>query len=287
MNKGAVEGIKPGMILHIPVAVKQAPKQEVAAPESQEQQPATTDIPVANTEPDYSNQPWEHKVSSGETLSVLAQRYGTTVSAIKQANPKVAKRGLRVDDILQIPPATPSDEYVKEVETALPGRVEHAQVDPLPETKSQTEESRSGTIAHKVKSGETLSVLAQKFHTTIAAINEANPKVAKRGLRADETIQIPSADAVHHDPVQPEAQAVRETSVTETSATPEKIAQPDSVQESAVQAPVAIEHKVQNGETLFGLARKYNVGVDAIKKQNPRVMARGLQVGQIIKITPE
>lgn len=46
----------------------------------------------------------EHRVRSGETLWSIAHEYGTTVDAIKHANPFLASRELEVGDLLNIAP---------------------------------------------------------------------------------------------------------------------------------------------------------------------------------------
>jgi N-acetylmuramoyl-L-alanine amidase len=48
------------------------------------------------------NKPLQHKVKSGESLSLLAKRYGTTVSALKKAN-KLNKNTLYIGQVLMIP----------------------------------------------------------------------------------------------------------------------------------------------------------------------------------------
>ncbi|WP_432760872.1 N-acetylmuramoyl-L-alanine amidase [Pseudoalteromonas phenolica] len=48
------------------------------------------------------NKPMQHKVKRGESLSLLAQRYGTTVSALKKAN-KLSKNTLYIGQVLKIP----------------------------------------------------------------------------------------------------------------------------------------------------------------------------------------
>ena len=48
------------------------------------------------------NKPLQHKVKSGESLSLLAKRYGTTVSELKKAN-KLSKNTLYVGQVLTIP----------------------------------------------------------------------------------------------------------------------------------------------------------------------------------------
>ena len=55
-------------------------------------------------ESDARHQAVEHKVRSGETLWSIAREYGTTVEALKQANPFLAERELEVGDRLNIAP---------------------------------------------------------------------------------------------------------------------------------------------------------------------------------------
>lgn len=203
LNKSAVDGITAGQILRIPVPIKDEPVAERQEEKAEAQAVAETH----KTAPDYQGQTTEHQVKSGETLSALAQKYGVTVQAIKDANPKVAKSGLRSGERIAIPPAMPSDDFVNQIVAAVPG-------------KSEAPKSEAKTV---------------------------------------------SASETPHEAAKPAAES----------------ASAEAPNQSGV-----IEHKVLSGETLFGLARKYNVTVDVIKKQNPKV-AHGLQVGQVITIKPE
>ncbi|MBL0013346.1 MAG: LysM peptidoglycan-binding domain-containing protein [Flavobacterium sp.] len=45
-----------------------------------------------------------------------------------------------------------------------------------------------------------------------------------------------------------------------------------------------MNHKVLPKETLYSLARDFNVSVDDIKANNPEVAKNGLQIGQVLKI---
>ncbi|RZJ67434.1 MAG: LysM peptidoglycan-binding domain-containing protein [Flavobacterium sp.] len=301
LNKFAVDGIKEGMVLKIPVPIKDEPVVEEAV--SQTETPVS-ETPVAETQPvqaapAYENQSTEHRVQSGETISGLAQQYAVTVQAIKDANPKVAKRGLRTDEVIIIPPVMPSDDFVNEVMGAAPGKTDVAvkttssasEGKPVSETQAvAVTPETSGSTTHRVKSGETLSVLAQKYGVTLKQLKDANPKVAKCGLRADETINIPSAGSISNTVTSVE---VVESAPVKTEEPPVAASaeQTTQIEAPATETPVAsgevIEHKVKPGETLFGLSRKYNVSVDVIKKQNARSLAHGLQVGQVIKIKPE
>ena len=57
-----------------------------------------------------------------------------------------------------------------------------------------------------------------------------------------------------------------------------------NVPELLPQTPNSITHTVAPKETLFGLATKYNVKVEAIQNANTAVLANGLQVGQELVI---
>lgn len=91
-------------------------------------------VPSPTPDPGY----FEYTVRSGDTLWVLAQRYGTTVNEIRSLN-GLTSDILRIGQVLRIPtPASyPYFEYT-------------------------------------VRSGDTLWVLAQRFGTTVAAIKSLN-----------------------------------------------------------------------------------------------------------------
>lgn len=45
-----------------------------------------------------------------------------------------------------------------------------------------------------------------------------------------------------------------------------------------------IFHKVEKGETVFSIARKYKAEVAAIRNTNPSVVSAGLKIGEVIKV---
>ncbi|TRW22987.1 LysM peptidoglycan-binding domain-containing protein [Flavobacterium zepuense] len=170
-------------------------------------------------------------------------------------------------------------------------------------------------VTHHVVSGETLHGLSRKYHTTIEDITAANPKALKRGLQMGQTLKIPSnsAKATTSTAVDT-AVAVTPTETPATGGTPvssKYIATVPAPVTTAV-APVAaetalaattadapaeltgtasiaerldVEHKVKSGDTLTGLARKYNTTIEAITEANKAKLKHGLQAGQVIKIT--
>ncbi|MGV3460978.1 MAG: LysM peptidoglycan-binding domain-containing protein [Flavobacterium sp.] len=197
-----------------------------------------------------------HKVASGETLTSLARKYNTTIEAITAANQAKLKKGLQAGQELIIPAgrelfATTVPDVKEE---PVPAKAKEA----IAETTTET----INTGTHHVVPGETLIGLSRKYNTTVEAIIEANQKTLRRGLQAGQTLVIPGA----HDTASAEA------------------ATPSANAEVVYTEGETVEHHVASGETLTGLARRYNTTIDAITENNKNKLKRGLQAGQVLSI---
>ncbi len=111
-----------------------------------------------------------HTVRSGDTVSALAARYGTTVRAIVEANGLDSRALIRVGQTLAIPGAGT---------TGAPA--------PAKATATTT------TVTHTVRSGETVSALATRYGTTVQAIVQANGLDRRAFIREGQRLSIPSA----------------------------------------------------------------------------------------------
>ncbi|GLR75670.1 LysM peptidoglycan-binding domain-containing protein [Aliivibrio sifiae] len=98
-----------------------------------------------------------HKVRSGESLSRIAQKYGTTTAKLKSAN-KLKSTSLAVGQILKIP-SNKSVYVAPKVST--------------PKTKPSVTQSRK-TITHTVRSGEYLGKIASKYKVSTSSIRSLN-----------------------------------------------------------------------------------------------------------------
>ncbi|HUT03152.1 MAG TPA: LysM peptidoglycan-binding domain-containing protein [bacterium] len=94
-----------------------------------------------------------HRIRSGETLSSIARRYGSSVRAIKQANGMRTSR-IRAGRKLLVP--------VLSKRSSKPSKPSAARL------------KWSETITHRVKSGNTLFAIAQKYGSSVRAIKQAN-----------------------------------------------------------------------------------------------------------------
>lgn len=105
---------------------------------------------------------------------------------------------------------------------------------------------------HTVKAGDTLYSIAKAYEVTESVIRECNPSAAD-GLKIDQTIKIPVPEKV-----QAEARAEKK------------------------RKREYLNHKIKSGETLYGIARDYNISVATLMEDNPDVNPQTLTIGQTL-----
>ncbi|MGO1559532.1 MAG: LysM peptidoglycan-binding domain-containing protein, partial [Ruoffia tabacinasalis] len=115
-----------------------------------------------------------YTVQAGDYLYKIAQQFGTTVEAIKDAN-DLTNNNLQIGDVLLIPDGSEEDDDDDE------------------ETPSET--------YYTVQAGDYLYKIAQHFGTTIEAIKDAN-SLTNNNLQIGDVLLIP--DGSDEDPETPE-----------------------------------------------------------------------------------
>jgi LysM repeat protein len=212
-------------------------------------------------------------VVSGDTLRKIADRCGTTVSALRRANPEIGLGNLIFPgQVLQLP-------------GAILG-------------------SDGGFFIYIVARGDTLKSLASRFGTTVDALLAANkditnPNVIYEGQRL--TVYVGPATPPPATPPPAGGQtyyAVRgdtlrkiaakfNTTVDAILKVNPQIKNPNLIYVGqAITIPAQpTMHTVQRGETLGTIARKYGTTVDAILALNPGIRNPNLiYVGQVIRV---
>jgi LysM repeat protein len=136
-------------------------------------------------------------------------------------------------------------------------------------------------VRHRVGPGETLYGLARRYGVTVEQIMEANPSL-KGELKKDTEVLVPRVRAVL-----PAGGATPKAGATKPATTP---AAPASAAAKALATDAAGNrvYKVQPGQTLFAIARKFGVSPANLQRYNAKQLpANGaVRVGQTLIIVP-
>jgi N-acetylmuramoyl-L-alanine amidase len=160
---------------------------------------------------------------------------------LQDANPKVRANRLRVGQRLIVPTGG-----------AISSSVARQMADPPKPAGT----SRSGW--HRVRSGETLTAIADDYGVTVRDLVRWNSLSAKGAIRAGQRLRVaapPDESSDHH----------AATTTASTSA-------------------AARTHTVKRGETLTGLARRYGVSVEALRQANGMSGRETLRAGAALRI---
>jgi membrane-bound lytic murein transglycosylase D len=176
-------------------------------------------------------------VESGDTLSGLAARHHVPVSVLRNTN-DLKSDMIRVGQKLRLP------------------RDEQMLADPLyVAAANELQRLQSGLIAseritHKVRSGESLSVIARRYKVSVKELQSWNNISDPRKLRAGKTLTLFQSPA------------------------------PAAVSKKS--GP--IKHTVQRGDSLWSIAKRYKVRVNDLMRWNDLSKNAVIQPGQSIKI---
>jgi membrane-bound lytic murein transglycosylase D len=109
-------------------------------------------------------------------------------------------------------------------------------------------------LYHPVSKGETLSVIAKKYGTTVTALRQVNNLTAKSVLSVGQTLRIPSSGTIEPRPA---ASPVAKSAPSKTA----------SGGKSSV-ATTTTTYTVRKGDNLFEIATRFHVSVADLKKWN-------------------
>lgn len=139
---------------------------------------------------------------------------------------------------------------------------------------------------HTVRKGEDLSKIAEKYNVASTDIKKwnrlkgTNARLgAKLRIKYDETNTV-AANAVQ----EPEVIAVAETNVKEAKVKATKESKTKVGGTVVVKDTAIAEHTVQQGETLYAIAKKYRLYVTDLKKWNHIEVGGVVNPGDVIKL---
>ncbi|GLS92579.1 hypothetical protein GCM10007916_36510 [Psychromonas marina] len=231
-------------------------------------------------------QPTVHTVRSGESLSVIASRYGKSTNELKSYN-NLRSTSLAVGQKLKIPNAA--------IQVAS--------------TKAAVKQVSSKPVVHTVSRGESLSVIANRYGKSSNELKSYN-NLRSTSLAIGQKLKIPNGatqTAMVKVPAKPIVHTVRSGESLSVIATRygkssnelknhnnlrstslaigQKLKIPNgAVQTVVVKAPVKpVVHTVRSGESLSVIAKRYGKTTNDLKNYN-KLRSTSLSVGQKLKI---
>jgi membrane-bound lytic murein transglycosylase D len=187
-------------------------------------------------------------ISQESHIKSVAEAIEVSEITLKSLNPELR------NDIL------PSEEYKLRVpigksETFMAKINSIPIYSPPPSSPQPSKEIRSVSTRHRVRQGETLSLIANKYGISIDTIANANKINKKNLIVSGQTLKIPSKNT------------------TKTNS---------KTYQKSIPKPV-IDHVVRAGDSLWVLARKYGTTTEKIKESN-KLKSSTLFIGQTLKI---
>ena len=220
-----------------------------------------TDLPVKTIN---GKNYYYYTVKQGDTLYSLSKSFGVSIDKIIEYNPAVGD-GLKAMTTIYFPQSA----FGK------------------PTAKPSSSNVATGEYeSYKVSKGETIYGISKMHGLTIDQLIEANPKLAD-GLKAGMTIRIPkvapsSSGKTTAETVKPAESKKTEPAVAtlpKTETTPA-----DSPNKAVDSTPTAMYHTIQQGESLYGIAKSMGTTVDALLDMNPELSVSNYRAGTVIRV---
>jgi membrane-bound lytic murein transglycosylase D len=193
-----------------------------------------------------------HKVKKGETLAGIARHYGVSQSDLASWNGIDRSTRVRSGQKLKIQggdaePAVAAKSSSKKNDVASN--------EPKSRRSVTTTSTRYET--HKVRKGESLSAIADRYGVSMSDLRTWNSKDLKKGtLAAGTTLKIYS----------------------------EAPSKGDARKSSRAQKSTTKTYKVRKGDSMNEIANKFGVSLKELKKNNPKISDKNLRAGQTVRI---
>ncbi|MGC4174149.1 LysM peptidoglycan-binding domain-containing protein [Demequina sp.] len=185
-----------------------------------------------------------HTVKRGDTVWDIARHYGSTVTAIIDANDLDRNATIRVGEKLVIPGAAKAAKATKQGSTS--------------------KKTTRVTGTHTVRSGDTVWDIAQRYDSTVSAIVSANKLGSNAVIHVGDRLTIPGAKA-----------GTTTTKATTASGT---------TKSSTKSSSASSRYTVKSGDTLSAIARKFSTTVAKLVSTNGIDNPSRIRVGQVLTI---
>jgi len=191
----------------------------------------------------------KHTIGRGETISTIASKYGVSRYAIAEAN---NLRSSRIIAGRQLIVPVPLD---REYSSRAP--------------RSDKDYKASNAI-YEVRSGDTMWDIARAFGTTVSALREANAIGRGSRIYVGQKVRIPSSAS----------RLDGKNKLNRGATTPLP-----SVASNTSEEPTKATYKVQRGDTLWDIARRFGTTTSYLRQINGLGRSSRINPGMSLKVT--
>ncbi len=261
-GKAKLKDLHPGQVIKLPSAGQPAAKKDQAAPQDRRaQRTAAASIPAV------------HKVQPGESLIGISRKYDIPLDSLYAANGGREKlKNLQAGQTLRLPQAAPA-QASRAASNPAPQKPQAEQAKKMP---AQT--AAAMPAVHKVQPGESLTGISRKYNIPLDSLYAANGGREKlKNLQAGQTLRLPQAA-----PAQA-SRTAKQPAAAKKQASPAPAAASAPTARSQVAAGTGT-HVVKPGETLWSIARAYNMPPGELLKMNGLSADTKVRAGEKIKV---
>lgn len=229
--------------------------------ESLREKPFSSNSAVASNDRNTSSRLKYYKVKRGDTLSEISEEYGVSVSEIKKWNklrsnyaPLGRKLKIYTEETVAVVESKPAKNDTVSVKSTKSLVASNG--------KNYTEEKvvsyKDVTKTHKVKRGESLGLIANKYDVSVAEVKKWN-KIKGNTINAGANLKIIKNERV----VTVVKKEIKPEKVITTIEEETQVASNENEQNNSEDFYV-----VQKGDNLFTIAKKFDVSLEELKEWN-------------------
>ena len=208
-------------------------------------QPVSAQTPSRQSTSTANTNSATHKVSAGESLTAIARKYNISLHALAKENGLSVTDGVLIGQTLKLP----SD--AKTANTTM--------------ANTSSSPSVNKPESYTVRAGDSLTSVAATHGLTVGQLASYNNLANDAHILIGQRLWL-VAGKVKRQPVsaQQTSQAAQSTKIIK-----------------ALKAP---PHRVQSGESPTAIARRYNISLHALAKENGLSVTDGVLIGQTLKL---
>lgn len=215
-----------------------------------------------------------HRVQRGETLGLIAQDYGVSLSDLKRWN-KLKRNMIRVGQVLKV----------------------YGSGEPV--TVARKVPKQKGGLTYTVRRGDSWWRVAQKYGISINELKGWNPTLANKDLLIGQKMKLfASVAPVSETPAVSISESDRlvQPTVDQSRIAPADMSSPHSpaivatAESDRLATPNDLVlarpqfYKIKSGDTLWDIARKNNLSVKQLVEWNGIIAKKRLKIGEVIKL---